>query len=172
MSETVEKSGKQGSEEKSLLLEIISLILLVGIIYFLVKGGLVLGFRTPSPMMGVSSGSMDHADGSWKDYYVEKGYEVSEFPFQNGLQKGDLVFVRGVNSIEDIERGDVVVFWWGRGGQRKRIIHRVAEINEDKGTISTKGDANLVLERDIYIKNVIAKAVTSVPYLGYPSLGV
>ncbi len=168
MSENVEKSARK---DKSLLYEIISLFLLVGMIYFFVKGGLILGFQTTSPMMGVSSGSMNHTDGAWKDYYIDKEYTVSEFPFQNGLQIGDLVFVQGVSSIDGVQVGDVVVFWW-EDGSRRRIIHRVAKVNENKETISTKGDANPVLEKSIEFDNVIGKAVFSVPYLGYPSLGV
>lgn len=153
------------------LVELISLFLLVGTIYFGVKGVLVLGFRTTSPMMGVSSGSMYHHDNSWKNFYLNENYDPSEFPFQNGLQEGDLVLVEGVNSYEDIEIGDVII--WQKG-QSKRIIHRVIEIDENSDYIVTHGDNNPpnAVETGIRLEDVIGKAVYSVPYLGYPSLMV
>lgn len=172
MSESVSNSEESMKNKKSLFYEIVSLFLLVGFIYFLIQGGLVLCFRTSSPMMGVSSGSMDTEDEGWRGYYEDGNENPSEFPFQNGLQEGDLVFVRGLNSLEDIEVGDVVVFWWKGPEGKKRIIHRVAKINEAENTISTKGDDNPFLETGIYFENVIGKAVFSVPYLGYPSVGV
>lgn len=172
MSDSTNNSEEIGKNKESLLFEVVSLFLLVGFIYFLIQGGLVLGFRTSSPMMGVSSGSMDTEDEGWRGYYEDGNENTSEFPFQNGLQEGDLVFVRGLSSLDDIEVGEVVVFWYKGAGEKKRIIHRVAEINEAENSISTKGDDNPFLERGIYIDNVIGEAVFSVPYLGYPSVGV
>lgn len=160
---------KKSLEENPVIVEVISLFLVVGVIYFGVKGAMILGFRTPSPMMGVSSGSMRHLDGSWKNYYEQENYNPSTFPFQGGLERGDLVFVKGVDSFNDIQIGDVIVWQKGDG---KRIIHRVADINEEQRSFSTKGDANLESERGIRLKHVIGKAVFSVPYLGYPSLEV
>ncbi len=177
MSEPVQISDGSESEEGSFLYEIVSLFLLVGLIYFFVRGGLILGFRTVSPMVSVSSPSMTHSNGSWEEYYVSRGLDpsqVEDFPFQNGLQKGDLVFIQGLNSIEDLRIGDVVVYWKSEVGGSKRIIHRVVKIEDNDQYITTKGDANAgvgVYEKKIGQEQIIGKAVFSVPYLGYPSVG-
>lgn len=153
-----------------LLYEIISLLLLVGIIVFAVKGGLILGLQSSSPIMGVSSGSMTHSDDSWKYYYYRENYDPSEFPFQRGIREGDLVFVKGVDSYEDISVGDVVI-WWD-GDRELKIIHRIVEINKDRNYIRTKGDAVPQPDDKIPFKNIIGKAVFSIPYLGYPSQAI
>lgn len=148
--------------------DLVSIFLLVGILFFGIKGILILSFQTSSPMMGVSSGSMNHKGNGWKEYYINKGIKPENFPFQKGLQKGDLVFVQGVDSLGDIQVGDVVV--WQR--KQESIIHRVVNVNLEKGYFDTKGDANpgYAIERRIHISDVIGKAVFSIPYLGYPSI--
>ncbi|KXB05238.1 hypothetical protein AKJ50_01450 [candidate division MSBL1 archaeon SCGC-AAA382A13] len=151
------------------LAEIIALFLLVGIVYFAVKGALVLGFRSPYPIMGVKTGSMDHEDESWRINYKERGFEPSEFPFQDGLQIGDLVFVKGVDSLDDIEVGDVIAWKYSN----EKYIHRVWIINENEGTVTTRGDANegfLEKEVNMSFDRIVGKAVFSVPYLGQLSI--
>lgn len=147
--------------------EIILLFLLVGIIYFGVKGALVLGFQSTSPMMGVTSDSMTHSGDQWRAYYEERGYDTTEFPFQGGVYPGDLVFVRGVDSSEGVHIGDVVI--WQKNS--KRIIHRIAiKENDQEGPyFRTRSDKYHALDRKIRSEDIIGKAVLTIPYLGYPS---
>ena len=155
--------SKDEFEGQGLVVEIISLLLFVGIIYFGIKGALVLSLQTTSPMMGVSGDSMTQVDGSWKDYYIEGGFEPSAFPFQNGLHDGDLVIVRGVQSIEEVDIGDVII--WRRGGG-EAIVHRVAVINREEGYIRTRSDRYGGLDRRVWIEDILGEAVYSIPYLG------
>lgn len=149
--------------------DLILLALMVGIIYFGVKGALILGLRTPSPMMGVEGTSMIHPDDSWKSYYEQHGYDPEEFPFQSGLQPGDLVFIKGIDSPKEVEVGDIIV-WEDRTGTS--TIHRVVEIGKGPGGwyFKTKGDHNLIKDPGIIRPDeVLGEAILSVPYLGYPS---
>lgn len=134
----------------------------MGVFFFGVNGVLVLGLRTNSPIVGVSGNSMTHGDNVWADFYSDN--EITNFPFQEGINQGDLVFVKGANSIDELKVGDVVV-WRDRG---KRIIHRVAIKKEN--FVVTRGDNNRYLDRKIGSDEIIGKAVISIPYLGYPSL--
>lgn len=151
---------------------LVSMFLLVGILFFGARGILILSLQTSSPMMGVSSGSMNHRYNEgphWENFYIERGINPENFPLQNGLQKGDLIFVKGVDSLSDIQVGDVVVHGEAYG---RPIVHRVFEINLEEGYFCTHGDANDedIIERGISFKKVRGKVVFSVPYLGYPSL--
>lgn len=168
MSYSSPDSVEGGTRISPFVRDLISMFLLVGVVFFGVRGVLVLAFQTSSPMMGVSSGSMTHS-GGWENYYIERGINPDNFPFQNGLQKGDLVIVNGVHSIEDIHVGDVIV--WKRRDETP-IIHRVVEVNRGEGYFNTKGDNNpdFVIDERIRMNHVIGEAVLSIPYLGYPSL--
>ncbi len=148
---------------KELFAEVISLLLVVGILYFGIKGALVLSLQTTSPMMGVSGDSMTQPDNSWNEYYVNNGLDTSAFPFNNGLQNGDLVILTGVDSLDEIQIGDVVV--WREGGAS--IIHRVAVINPEQGYVRTRSDKYGGLDRRVRVEDILGKAVYSVPYLGY-----
>lgn len=148
--------------------ELILLFLMVGILYFGIKGVLILGLRTPSPMMGVEGTSMIHPDNSWKNYYEERGYDPDEFPFQGGLHEGDLVIIKGIDP-SNVEVGDVIV-WKNETGHS--TIHRVVEVSKGLGTwyFRTKGDHNLIKDPVIIQPDdVLGKAIFSIPYLGYPS---
>lgn len=145
--------------------EIISLLLLVGVIYFGVKGAMVLALQTTSPIMGVSQDSMTHPDESWRNCYEN----TSEFPFRGGLQPGDLVIIEGVDSPEDVNVGDVII--WEKG--ERRIIHRVAENGKDaKGLyFRTRSDKYKDLDPvKVRLDDIAGKATFSIPYLGYPSI--
>lgn len=86
------------------------------------------------------------------------------------LSKGDLVFLQGVDGIEDLEVGDVIAFRQERGFS----IHRVASIEGQ--SITTRGDGNFVNDPPITIDDVIGKVPTvggrlaRIPLLGNLSL--
>ncbi len=155
---------------KKEVIEFISLLLLVGVVVFGVRGALILGLRTTSPMFGISSGSMEHSDDHWQEYFLKRNYDPSDFPFQQGLQKGDLVFIRGVDSLDDVQVGDVIVFHSTWGIEDRLIIHRIADVNRSEGYVITKGDANPNPDPEVIpLEAIRGKAIFSIPYLGYPS---
>src|SRR3989344_5093155 len=93
---------------------IIYLAILAGLIYG-VPRGLVYILKTPYPMASITSGSM------WPE-----------------LKRGDLVFIKGINSKDEVQLGDIIVY----KNQVGFTIHRIVKINGD--TVITKGDANNV----------------------------
>ena len=151
----------------SFIKEVVSFLLLVGVIYFGIKGALILGLRTPSPMMGVVGTSMTHSGDNWTQGYENIGRDPSEFPFQGGLQPGDLVVIQGLKSPADLEVGDVVV----REGSRGLIIHRIIETEGRDGVwyFKTKGDNNLFADSSVPFRDIVGKAIWSIPYLGEPT---
>ena len=95
-----------------------------------------------------------------------------EFPFKNGFNTGDIMFLKGTRP-ENINVGDVIVF---RANQPDPIIHRVIKKWEVEGKFhfTTKGDHNpniisskKIGENDISEERIIGKAKFRVPFLGY-----
>jgi len=86
------------------------------------------------------------------------------------LSKGDLVLIKGVDSVEDLQVGDIVAFRQDRGFS----IHRVVNIDGEK--ITTRGDGNFVDDPPINVENVIGKVpkvagrLARIPLLGNLSL--
>lgn len=125
------------------------------VIYVVIVGGIVYGLpkflssalHTPFPMAAITSGSM------WPQ-----------------LKQGDMVFIRGGLTKNDVKVGDVVV-WRSETGQGF-VIHRVAELKED--TFVTKGDANFTNDPPVKYEQLVGKALTwgangalvHLPYLG------
>lgn len=128
--------------------DLISLALIVGVIYFGFKGGMILAFNNPSPMRGVVSNSM-----------------VPTF------RRGDLLIIRGVSSASDIEENDIIVFNYPK--EKQPIVHRVILIeNMDNDGLKyiTQGDANVYGTEVVYPGDVIGEVAFHIPYLGYPSV--
>ena len=82
------------------------------------------------------------------------------------LKRGDLVFIKGVDSVTDLRERDIIAFSSGEGF----VIHRIVEIDGD--TITTKGDANRSPDEPITFDDVIGRAwrirghLARIPYLG------
>ena len=87
--------------------------------------------NTPYPMASITSGSM------WP-----------------ALKTGDLVFIQGLKSKNDINIGDIIVY----KNQIGFTIHRAIKLNEE--TVITKGDANNVSDMPVKYDEVIGKAVS------------
>ncbi len=85
------------------------------------------------------------------------------------LRKGDVVFLRGVSSVDELKVGDIIGFRHANG----LAIHRVVRIYD--GQIITKGDANFQDDPPISIEDVIGKVPTiagqtvKIPLLGHAS---
>jgi len=127
---------------KNLIGWILYIALLIGLVYGIPRG-LAYVLKTEHPMASITSGSM------WPE-----------------LKKGDLILIKGINSKEEINIGDIIVYTNVKGF----TIHRVIEMNEDN--LVTKGDANNVKDKPIKYEEVIGKTLTinnkpfRIPFLG------
>ncbi len=148
--------------------------LLGWVLYIALLAGLVYGtprvlthyLKTNYPMASITSGSM------WP-----------------ALKTGDLVFIKGVTSKDEVQVGDIIVYTnpsassgqvpsalQSNSGQTSLgqaptfTIHRLIEKNPE--TVVTKGDANDVSDTPVAYSQIIGKAVTfrgqpiRIPYLG------
>ena len=109
-----------GSSTKSLIKDIIIIVVAIAIIWL----GLQAVFGTANPFYVVSSGSM--------------------IPV---LQIYDVIVVEGNTPFEDIEKGDIIVFYSPKlyeQGKERVIVHRVSlDMSTDaQKIVRTKGDAN------------------------------
>ena len=129
------------------------------------------------PLVVIESCSMYHNTGFdnwWKDnaaWYESQGItkaEFENFPFENGLNKGDIIFVWGKGAYK---QGDVIIF---NAPTQYPIIHRLSSTSP----LSTKGDNGFTnpgrlpngLEENIAQEKVIGKAVGRIPFLGWVKL--
>lgn len=154
--------------------DLIILYVIVKFIFFPVMG---LIFATPMPSLIVESESMIHQgnfDAWWQDYgwwYTNNNItkeEAAKWNFHNGINKGDIVILKGSRNGEyNLNIGDVIIF---DAKQRLPIIHRVA-INDT--TISTKGDNNqgqLAVEKSINQNQIIGRVIFRIPKAGWAKL--
>jgi len=125
---------------------ILYIAILIGLIVGIPKG-LAYVLKTDYPMASITSGSM--------------------WPV---LKKGDLAFIKGIDSKNDIKVGDIVVYQNPKGF----TIHRIIEMDET--TITTKGDANNVKDAPVRYEEIIGKTLTinnnplKIPLLGMISV--
>ncbi len=171
-------------EDNSIWSWIVNIILAFVLIKFIVYPGLGFLLQTSHPVVAVVSESMEHEgkfDKWWESsakWYIENGISneaFKTFPLKNGFKKGDIMVLKG-KAPEDINVGDVIVFW---SAKRDPIIHRVVKKwqENDKYYFQTKGD-NYITNKDS-IKNVfldetkiseaqvVGNAVVRIPLLGY-----
>ena len=93
--------------------------------------------------------------------------DTENWIFQNGLNKGDVIFVVGPKNIEI---GDVIIF---DGDAVHPLIHRVIETGN---VYSTKGDNyktnsdQLNSEKVIEENQLVGKALFKVPFIGWAKL--
>lgn len=107
--------------------------------YFVIIGGIVFGLPriliwaldTPYPMAAITSGSM------WP-----------------ALKQGDLVLVKGVDSPEDLEVGEIIVF--KNRTNNTLTIHRIVKIGDK---ITTKGDANFNEDVPVNFSDVVGETL-------------
>jgi len=140
-------------------------------------------FKTKIPFNTIVSESMEHNldfENWWERYgfFYEKYFNITKndfenFPFKEGLDIGDFVFIVGIKN-DDIKVGDIVVYYVPN--LNKYIVHRVVKIKEN-GCFETLGDNNIKLffyglnPQLPFEKNVCeieGKVVFKIPYLGLP----
>ena len=154
---------------QSWLVSIILIILFIKLIFFPVLS-LITG--TSLPLVVIESCSMYH-ESSFEEWWMKNSawYESKEigkadfesFPFKNGLNKGDIIFVTGK---KEYELGEVIIF---DAAAKHPLIHRIIE----KSPISTKGDHNadqLDIEKNISESSIIGKSTLRIPLLGWIKL--
>jgi signal peptidase I len=151
---------------------LVSLVLMFLFIKLLFFPFLSWTLGTSLPLVVVESCSMYHETGfdSWWSrnavWYETHDIELSNFttyPFQGGLNKGDIVIVSG---RRDVREGDIIIF---NADYTYPLIHRVVSLKP----LSTKGDHNptqLDAERKIRDDAVIGHAVARIPALGWLKL--
>ena len=103
------------------------------------------------------------SNGPWYESQNITKESFENFPFFNGLNKGDVIFVFGKKVPKE---GDVIIF---QSSFTYPIIHRVVSTDP----LSTKGDHNagqLVEERSISEDAVVGQAVGRIPGLGWLKL--
>ncbi|GEM_PF-6115736 len=152
------------------LYEFLSFLLVLGVLYLGIMGGLMVLLMTDSPLRSVYSDSMNHHGDNrwWRMEFERRGISTSNFPLQDGFAKGDLLLIRGVDPAE-IRVGDVVVY----EGSRGLIVHRVLKIWSDEGEnliFQTKGDANPHADTPIQAEAVVGKVIAVIPKLGWLSI--
>ncbi|MDI6820247.1 MAG: signal peptidase I [Candidatus Hodarchaeaceae archaeon] len=129
--------------------EVIIAILIISILYFGLRGALMLALNTESPMMAVVSNSMKPT-----------------------FERGDLLLIRGVSSPAEIAIGDIIVF--RSEHQSALIVHRVIEkIIDENGRVwfKTQGDANPGPDpTPVRPEDIKGKVTFMIPKLGHISL--
>ncbi len=125
------------------------------------------------------AGTSVNLDSYWRycgDWY-EKNTDIkldqfSEFPLNNGFNKGDIIILKG-EKAENIKSGDIIVY---QSGRPDPIIHRVVGKRAENGRyiFSTKGDHNpapiidsTLDETSISQQSIIGKSAIKIPLLGY-----
>lgn len=152
---------------------LVSLILTFVAIKFVLFPLMSLALGTSLPLVVVESCSMYHTTNNvdqWLDqnqvWYSSKNIsfdEFREFPFNGGLNKGDIVLVSGHATPEV---GDVIIF---NANYVHPIIHRIVGFDP----LETKGDNNqgqLAEEQNIRPDQVVGTAIARLPGLGWLKL--
>ena len=137
-----------GSSTKSLIKDVVIIVVAIAIIWL----GLQAVFGTSNPFYVVSSGSMIPA-----------------------LEVYDVIVVEGNTPFEDVEKGDIIVFYSPKlyeQGKERVIVHRVSlEMGEDPKIVRTRGDANpssiAGTDYPITEKEYLGKVEYVVPQVGY-----
>lgn len=131
---------------------------------------------SPLPLVIVESCSMHHKQKGFERVFKSPIYQsyglkiedTKNWIFQNGFNKGDVIFVV---SPKNIKVGDVIIF---EAGTRFPLIHRVIEIKNN--SYSTKGDnldsnsGQLPYEINIKKEQVLGKALFRIPFIGWVKL--
>lgn len=154
---------------------IVTLLLAFVIIKFVFFPGLSFISGTSLPLVIVESCSMYHHEAGLEKTFESPVYsdygisleDTGDWDFQNGLNKGDVVFVIGVDGPEV---GDVIIF---NGEAVHPLIHRVVK---DDLSYATKGDnyktnsRQLNSEKEIKEEQIIGKALFKIPFVGWAKL--
>lgn len=129
--EPQESRKKKKKTLKSFLWNFVFYVVIIGGIVFGLPKFLVWKLDTQYPMAAITSGSM--------------------WPV---LKQGDMVFIKGIHSSEQVQVGDIIVFKNRTNGTL--TIHRVVKLGDK---ITTKGDANFSEDAPVDYKDVIGETL-------------
>ncbi len=138
-----------GSSTKSVIKDIVIIVVAFAIIWL----GLQAVFGTPNPFYVVSSGSMIPA-----------------------LEVYDVIVVEGNTPFDDVEKGDIIVFYSPKlyeQGKERVIVHRVSldMSTDEQKIVRTKGDANpssiAGTDYPITEKEYLGQVEYVIPQVGY-----
>ena len=138
-----------GSSTKSVIKDIVIIVVAFAIIWL----GLQAFFGTSNPFYVVSSGSMIPA-----------------------LEVYDVIVVEGNTPFEDVEKGDIIVFYSPKlydQGKERVIVHRVSldMSTDEQKIVRTKGDANpssiAGTDYPITEKEYLGQVEYVIPQVGY-----
>ncbi|MBI3026527.1 signal peptidase I [Candidatus Woesearchaeota archaeon] len=168
-------------EDNSIWSWLVNIALAFVLIKYIVYPGLGFLLQTSHPVVAVVSESMEH-NGNFDDWWRRSGSwysdnginkdSFSEFQLRGGFNKGDIMVLKG-KKPENIEVGDVVVFW---SQKKDPIIHRVVKKWQERGAyyFQTKGDNNqfpikgpFLDETKVSHEQIVGKAVARIPMIGY-----
>lgn len=142
---------KRGHRVLRALRGVVIYVMIVAVLIWGLPIALSKALHTNTPMAAITSGSM--------------------WPV---LKVGDLILVQGVKP-QDLKVGEIVVY----SNERGYTIHRIIELNQTTGMLTTKGDANNVSDKPVKITDVFGKALTwgngkpvRIPRLGFVSIMV
>jgi len=163
-------------ESKSFASWLVCLIICFLLVVFVFFPLASLILSTPLPFVVVESSSMEHngnfsiwwsAFGSWYTQYGIDQNDVQKWSFLGGIDKGDIIVVKGLKNHSLYKKGDVIVF--ALPGKTP-IIHRIVSIDS---VVATKGDNNdfqLAEETNVKEQQILGKAVMRIPKLGWIKL--
>jgi len=163
---------------------IVSLVLLVVLIRFVFFPGLSFVTGSSLPLVVIESCSLYHesdfdawwnSNGVWYEVHGVEREDFAEFPYKNGLNKGDIIFVWGRGGYEI---GDIIIFEPNPESTAVHpIIHRIIGDNpyETKGDhnarqLTTNNNPQQIDETNIPEGRIIGKSVFRVPALGWVKL--
>ncbi len=165
---------------------IVSLALIIIFIKLIFFPGLSLLTQSSLPLVVVESCSMYHqtsnienwwnSNGPWyKDKNISEE-QFTDFPFKNGLNKGDIILLTNYNKPKI---GDIIIFQPNSGSTAKNpIIHRVVSSTDN---YETKGDNNPfqfngannnqnLSEININQNQILGKSSIRIPLIGWLKL--
>ena len=138
-----------GNSIKSIIKDIVIIVVAIAVIWL----GLQVIFGTANPFYVVSSGSMIPA-----------------------LEIYDVIVVEGNTPFEDVEKGDIIVFYSPKlyeQGKERVIVHRVSldMSTDEQKIVRTKGDANpssiAGTDYPITEKEYLGQVEYVIPQVGY-----
>ena len=186
-SELLKKVWRFIWDEDSIWSWLANIVLAFILIKFIVYPGLGFVLGTQFPIVAVVSGSMEHEQRTFNDWWqtpcctsqqcttknnhedIYKNQNITKakfetFPYTSGFNKGDIMILQ---SATNLKQGNVIVFM--AEGRNDPIIHRLVKINNKSHT--TLGDNNCgsiaEFERNIPEEKIIGKALLRIPLLGW-----
>ncbi len=167
---------KEESVEGYILFFLFAIILFKWIIPFF--SSIFLG--TDMPIYVIVTESMEHKDKerikyTFYKFFQDRNISIDDFPFKNGLNRGDVVIVVG-RDPRKIKVGDVVVYH--PKYSKAVLLHRVIEKHcNGKCYFTMKGDNNpfplnysFLSEVNVPEDNIKGVVIFRIPYLGIPKV--